>query len=163
MIASAEWRDPPRHWTRSIWRTLAGRPRPTIFTTRRVSDAVSLMHLLNFAVDKATDGRCRQGRQAPAGTGARLTHVADLKLDKLSVASLANTDWLLDGAWIDMKSAFNPDGRSARVAQDAGGGADEAISLSAAAVPEPDGWMQLLCGLVVVAFMARRRTNLAAG
>lgn len=70
---------------------------------------------------------------------------------------------LNDGAWIDMKSAFKPDGRSARVAQGAGGGADEAISLSAAAVPEPDGWMQLLCGLVVVAFMARRRTNLAAG
>jgi hypothetical protein len=32
-----------------------------------------------------------------------------------------------------------------------------------AAMPEPTEWMQLLCGLVVAGFIARRRTNVGAG
>lgn len=35
--------------------------------------------------------------------------------------------------------------------------------VSAAAIPEPADWMLLLCGLVVVAFIARRKTDLATG
>lgn len=31
------------------------------------------------------------------------------------------------------------------------------------AMPEPADWMQLLCGLVVAGFIARRRTSLVAG
>jgi hypothetical protein len=31
------------------------------------------------------------------------------------------------------------------------------------AMPEPAEWMQLLCGLVIAGFIARRRTNVGAG
>jgi hypothetical protein len=52
---------------------------------------------------------------------------------------------------------------SARVSGTAGGLLGGGFPILSSALPEPDGWTMLLCGLVVVGFMARRKTDLLAG
>ncbi|HKA39960.1 MAG TPA: hypothetical protein VKD25_09325 [Burkholderiales bacterium] len=49
---------------------------------------------------------------------------------------------------------------SARAAATTGGGTAPGTGLPS--MPEPADWMQLLCGLVVAGFIARRRTGLVA-
>lgn len=53
-----------------------------------------------------------------------------------------------------------PDGTMVRIVD---GKVGDGIQISVATDTEPDGWMLLLCGLTVVAFIARRKTDLVSG
>lgn len=66
-------------------------------------------------------------------------------------------DGLADGARIGLLAVANAGGAAPQVAR-----ADAAPrGLRLPAMPEPTEWMQLLCGLVVAGFIARRRTSVA--
>lgn len=141
---------------------------PDVFSASGASTPNSFRDVLGFAVDaNYRTASASTVKYALAGTGARLTHVNDLKLELVSgsnaVGSLPGSEWSLHGARIDLQSAPNPGDVSARISVRAGGEPGGGFRFSIAAVPEPAEWMQLVCGLVVVAFMARRRTYLAAG
>jgi len=103
----------------------------------------------------------------PEGTTAELMHVSDptLKLfsgsnagdSVLSAVSSSNSSPIEVPAVLDSRDA------SARVPGTAGGLLGGGFPISSSALPEPDGWTMLLCGLVVVGFMARRKTDSLAG
>jgi hypothetical protein len=68
----------------------------------------------------------------------------------------------VDGNRIGTRAAANTGGvatpRTGRSGAAAGGSRSPQLTM-----PEPAEWMQLLCGLVVAGFIARRRTSLVAG
>lgn len=69
-----------------------------------------------------------------------------------------------NGSLIDLSGALVQGDYSARVSGlIADGALGGGYRLSVSAAPEPAGWMLLLAGLVVVAFIARRKTSLVAG
>jgi hypothetical protein len=63
----------------------------------------------------------------------------------------------LNGAIDVLSAAVVPDDRSAFRSADAGSHAGARFLFSTADIPEPTAWMTLLCGLVVAAFIARRK------
>jgi hypothetical protein len=71
----------------------------------------------------------------------------------------SGVDRLIDRGASELKVAFNWGRGSARATEKTGAGAREGMPGAAAAMPEPPGWTQLLCGLVFVVFMARRRAR----
>ena len=58
---------------------------------------------------------------------------------------------------IDLPALVVPRAHAAAVPGTSGRQADDGFLFSVAAIPQPGDWMTLLCGFVVVAFMARRR------
>lgn len=104
---------------------------------------------------------------SPDGTTAGTTHVTDLSLT-LYAGSNATGPVLGDvsssnGSLIDLSKVLVSGDYSAQVTGLADGQLGGGYLVSVAAVPEPAGWMMLLCGLMVVAFIARRKTDLASG
>ena len=96
-------------------------------------------------------------RPAAAAMGAPLSPGAG------TVGLQPGPDWLIDGVPSELLVAFSAGGVSARTTEKAGTGPREGLSAAQAAVPEPSEWMQLVCGLAFVAFVARRRTRPTAG
>jgi hypothetical protein len=64
------------------------------------------------------------------------------------------------GATSDLSHTYATGRYSARVSGLTAGQLGGGFQFSVAADPEPSGWVTLLCGLVVVAFIARRKSNL---
>lgn len=142
--------------------------RTDFYSASSVSLPYSFADVFNFTVD--ANYRTVTGstvKYAPSGVDARLTNVTNLKFEMFSgsdaLGTLLGTEWSLDGSRIDLRAALDPGDFSARISGRADGELGGGFQFSVAAVPEPAEWMLLLSGLVVVAFMARRKTSWVAG
>ena len=76
-----------------------------------------------------------------------------------ATASLMGAVSTLNGAIDDLSAVVVPDDFSASRSGSAGWHTGAGFLFSTAEIPEPADWMTLLCGLVVVAFMARRKSG----
>lgn len=106
-------------------------------------------------------------KHTPDGTDANQTHVSNLKLE-LYAGSDAGGAMLgsvssLDGGLINLGAFLDPGNFSARVTGKADGQLGGGFRYSVAATPEPAEWMMLLAGLLVMGFIARRKTSVVAG
>jgi hypothetical protein len=103
----------------------------------------------------------------PSGTDSQLTHVTDLTLTLFgrsnATGSALATVSSSNGSLIDLSNALVAGNYSAKISGLADGGAGGGFRFSVAANPEPAEWMLLLAGLMVVGFMARRKTSLVTG
>jgi hypothetical protein len=102
--------------------------------------------------------------RVPGGTLAELSNVSDATPMRSAGANVAGS---LLGAILtlnddinDLSAAVVPDKVARRSATDWHTGAG--FLFSTAEIPEPADWMTLLCGLVVVAFIARRKSGSVA-
>jgi hypothetical protein len=96
-----------------------------------------------------------------AGVISNLT--LDLFAGSGATGSALETRLSADGSLIDLATVLASGDYSARISGVADGEVGGGFQFSIAAVPEPAEWMMLLAGLVVVGFMARRKTNLVPG
>lgn len=105
--------------------------------------------------------------RVPDGTTlAELSNVADstplLPAGANAAGSMLGAVSTLNGAIEDLSAVVvadaSPVSRPGTSRRQAGPG----FLFSTAEIPEPSDWMTLLCGLVVVAFMARRKTGAVA-
>jgi hypothetical protein len=98
---------------------------------------------------------------APDRTFARLsnvTYAAPVRLAGASATgSLIGEVSALNGTIDVLSAAVVPGDRSAFRSGEAGSHTDARFLFSTADIPEPTDWMTLLCGLVVAAFIARRK------
>lgn len=100
---------------------------------------------------------------SPTGTGI----VSDLTLTLYGGAdgtgSVLGSVSSSNGSYIDYSNVLAAGNFSVKVSGLADGLLGGGYNFSISAVPEPSEWMMLLAGLVVVGFMARRKTDLLAG
>ena len=100
----------------------------------------------------------------PEGTSADATHVSNLTFTLYdSSGSELGTLSSSTGNTIDYSSFLVSGNYSLQVSGIADGSVGGGYSLSIAAIPEPAGWVTLVCGLAIVLFMARRKARLLAG
>jgi len=103
----------------------------------------------------------------PEGNTAELMHVSDptptLFTGSNAGGSVLRAESSSNGSSIEVPAVLVSRDYSARVSGTAGGLVGGRFPVLSSALPEPDGWTMLLCGLVVVGFMARRKTDLLAG
>jgi len=128
----------------------------------------SFADLFNFTV--GTEYRtvlASAGSYSPDGVNAEQTHVTNLTLQIFAgsdaTGSILGAVSSSDGTTIDLSGVLAAGNYSAGVSGIADGQLGGGYQFSIAAVPEPAEWMMLLSGLVVVAFMARRKSRLLAG
>jgi hypothetical protein len=92
---------------------------------------------------------------------AELSNVTDSTPTRPAGAN--TTGSLLGAAWAgaidDLSAVVVPDDSPSSRSATAGSHTGAGLLFSAAEIPAPAGWMTLLCCLVVVAFMARRRSG----
>ena len=139
---------------------------PTVKTRTDLFGAGSFMDVFNFTVG-ATNQNVLSSTVAlgPDGT-PNATAVTGLSYQLFSGFNAPGTplsNLLIDNTGrLDLSALLTPGDFSVRISGTAGsvGGG---FSFSTAANPEPAEWMMLLAGLVVVGFMARRKTRLMAG
>lgn len=100
---------------------------------------------------------------SPTGTGI----VSDLALTLYGgtdgTGSVLATVSSSNGSLLDYSNLLAAGDFSVKVTGLADAQAGGGYNLSIAAVPEPSEWMMLLAGLMVVGFMARRKTSLVTG
>lgn len=108
----------------------------------------------------------------PQGTDTGLAQVADPTLALFAGSDAAgpvpdtvssSTASSSNSAKIDLSTVLISNAYSAQVSGMADGRLDGELHFSIAAIPEPAEWMKLPLGLLVVAFMARRKTSPIAG
>ena len=101
--------------------------------------------------------------RAPGGTLAALSNVSDatpMRSAGTNVAgSLVGAILTLNDDMDDLSAAVVPDKVAAPRSGTAGWHTGAGFLFSTAEIPEPADWMTLLCGLVVVAFIARRKSG----
>jgi hypothetical protein len=133
---------------------------PVRYTGSSVSIPPSYVDVLGYSAGAenwmASMGAVATGLMHTAAPGAALIPGTDGSASALGPVSFSNA---AENTWL---SVLAPSGLSARTPDTVHGRPRDESSLSATALPESDGWKTLLCGLVVVAFMARRKTSLAA-
>lgn len=128
----------------------------------------SFADLFNFTVDaNYRTVNASSVKYSPSGIGAQLGDVTDLKLELFAGSNAAGTSLgsvtSLDGSLIGLSALLNPGDFSYRVSGKTSGLLGGGLYFSVAAVPEPAEWMMLLCGLLVMTFMARRKTSWVTG
>lgn len=132
------------------------------YTTPSVTIPYSFADLFNFTLGAqsqlVTAGAVSL---APAGDSAGLMHTSNLTLTLYSGAdaggSVLSTASSAGGAMIGTSDTLGAGSYSAKVTGTADGVVGGGYLFSIAAVPEPAEWMLLLCGLVTIGFIARRR------
>jgi hypothetical protein len=139
---------------------------PTVQTRTDLFGAGSFMDIFNFTIGAAGhDVLSSTVALGPNGT-PNATAVTGLTYQLFSGFNAPGTplsSLLIDNSGrLDLSTFLTPGDFSVRISGTAGpvGGG---FSFSTAANPEPAEWMMLLAGLVVVGFMARRKTRLMAG
>jgi len=142
--------------------------RTASYSASSISMPYSFMDISNFTMG-ASNRTAIAGAvgYVPEGSTAELMHVSDLTL---TLFSGSNADGSVlravsssNGSPIEVPAALVSHDYSARVWGTAGGLRGGGVPISSSTLPEPDGWTTLLCGLVIVGFMARRKTDLLAG
>ena len=133
------------------------------------SGSFSFMDIYNFSVSAEQGALLASAvSYTPSGISTAITHVTDLTIAIYGGAdgtgSVLGTVSSSNGSLIDYSNVLATGTFSAKVSGLADGLVGGGYNFSIAAmVPEPSGWMMLLAGLVVVGFMARRKTDLLAG
>ena len=101
--------------------------------------------------------------RAPAESLAQSAGIYDLLLALSdgpdAAGSVLGVESPKDDPVIDLPAVLIPGAHAAGVPGASDRQMGDGLLFSVAAIPEPADWMTLLCGLVVVAFMARRRTG----
>lgn len=97
------------------------------------------------------------GAEIPAAAEPGLLAAASYRLASVAPIRYAAAD----GSRIGARAVTNPGITAPNTGRAAS--APGSSRVPAAVMSEPSEWMQLLCGLVVAGFIARRRTSLAAG
>ena len=101
--------------------------------------------------------------RVPGWTLAERSHVADATSTGTAganaTATLVGAVATLNSAIDDVSAVVDPDDFSESRSGTAGWHSGAGFLFSIAEIPEPADWMTLLCGFVVVAFMARRKTG----
>lgn len=133
---------------------------PTVQTRTDIFGAGSFADIFNFTID-ASNQTVSSSTIALASDGTvSSTAVTGLQLQLFSGFNAPGTP-LFTG--LDLNAdVLTPGDFSALISGTAGAGGG-GFSFSVAANPEPAEWMMLLAGLVVVGFMARRKTSLVTG
>lgn len=138
---------------------------PTVQEQTSFYSAGSFSDIFNFSV--GADQHTFVGSAAnwtPEGYAADATHVSSLTLTLYSdvggtgavVGQVSSTN----GAAIDLSGILAQGDYSVQISGLADGTLGGGYQLSVLAVPEPAEWMMLLAGLMVVTFVARRKTRL---
>jgi len=142
--------------------------RTAYYSASNISIPYSFMDISNVTVG-ASNRTAIAGAvgYVPEETTAELMHISDPALTLFSGfnagGSVLGAVSSSIGSPIEMPAVLVSRDHSARVSGPAGGLLGAGFLISNSALPEPDDWMTLLCGLVVVGFMARRKTDLLAG
>lgn len=101
--------------------------------------------------------------RAPAESPAQSAGIYDLLLalsdEPEGTGAVLSADSSPDGTVIDLPALVVPGAHAARVPGTSDRQTGDGFLFSVAAIPQPGDWMTLLCGFVVVAFMARRKTS----
>ena len=141
---------------------------PTVRTGTYMFGAGSFMDVFNFTVG-ATNQTVTSSTVTLGPDGMpTLTAVTGLKYELFSglnaLGTPLSTDILpINSGQLDLTVLLTPGDFSTRISGTAGSlGGGFGLSIAAHS-PEPAEWMMLLAGLVVVGFIARRKTSLIAG
>lgn len=104
------------------------------------------------------------GSFMPEGTSVEATHVSNLSLSVFDASgSELGSVTSSNGTTINMSGVLTEGTYSLKISGLADGELGGGYQFSVSAAPEPAEWMMLLAGLVVVTFMARRRSSLVTG
>ena len=119
---------------------------------------------LGIGVDKRTPTVVtRTASRASDESPAQSAGIYDLLLalsDEPEVTEAAlSADSSPDDTVIDLPALLIPEAHAARVPGTSDRQAGDGVLFSVATIPQPGDWMTLLCGFVVVAFIARRKTS----
>lgn len=137
--------------------------RTASYSASSISMPYSLMDISNVTVG-ASNRTAIAGAvgYVPEETTAELMRISDptptLFSGSNAGGSVLSAVSSSNGSSIEVPAVLVSRDYSARVPGTAGG-----LPILSSTLPEPDGWTMLLCGLVVVGFMARRKTDLLAG
>jgi hypothetical protein len=105
------------------------------------------------------DAANRAPAESPAQSGGIYDLLLALSDEPEATGALLSADSSLDGTVIDLPALVVPGAHAARVPGTSARQTGDGFLFSVAAIPQPGAWMTLLCGFVVVAFMARRKTS----
>ncbi len=98
--------------------------------------------------------------RAPGAIWAQLPNVTDAPPARAQVtAALTDAVYVINGAVNDLSAAVVPKDHSASQPGNAALHPSAGYLFSTAEIPRPAGWITLLCSLVVMAFMARRKRS----
>jgi hypothetical protein len=141
---------------------------PTVQEQSAFYGSGSFMDIYNFSVSAEQGALLASAvSYTPSGISTDITHVTALTIAIYGGAdgtgSVLGTASSSNGSLLDYSNVLATGTFSAKVSGLADGLVGGGYNFSIAAVPEPSGWMMLLAGLVVVGFMARRKTDLLAG
>jgi len=123
-----------------------------------------------FAIERNADTPAPAVERPAEAKGAPGAVILAASAPVTELGSPAAADYRLRSAAAVQYAAVDAGRIGARAASGAGGVTAPAAARASAApggfgfpaMPEPAEWMQLLCGLVVAGFIARRRTSLLA-
>jgi len=141
---------------------------PTVTTGTYLFGAGSFMDVFNFTVSSANQTVTSSTVTLGPDSMPSLTAVTGLKYELFSGFGAPgmplSTNLLPVGSGsLDLTAFLTPGDFSTRISGTAGPlGGGFGLSIAAHS-PEPAEWMMLLAGLVVVGFIARRKTRLMAG
>ena len=126
-----------------------------------VSTGYSFADIVNLPAGSA--GRLPPGDtvgHAPDAIWAQLSNVTDAPPARAQVtAALTDAVYVINGAVNDLSAAVVPKDYSASRPGNAALHTGAGFLFSTAEIPRPAGWITLLCSLVVMAFMARRKRS----
>jgi hypothetical protein len=142
--------------------------RTASYSAASITMPYSFMNISNFTVGASNRTAIADAvGYVPEGITAEPMHDSDLTLMLFSGSnsggSVLGAVSSSNGSPIEVPAALVSHDYSARVWGTAGGLRGGGVPISSSTLPEPDGWTTLLCGLVIVGFMARRKTDLLAG
>ena len=130
--------------------------------TSGISTSYSFAEIVNLSDAGETLRPARDAMaRVRAGTFAELSNVAESMPKRLaggkSTPSLLGELSAMHGAFGDLSTVAVADELFASRSGASRSATDSRFLFASANMPEPTDWMTLLCGVVVVAFMARRR------
>jgi len=107
-------------------------------------------------VDAASRAQAESSAQSAAGIYDLLLALSD---EPDASGAVLRAESSPEGTLIDLPALVVPGVHAARVPGTTDRQTGDAFFFSVAAIPQPGEWMTLLCGFVVVAFIARRKTS----
>ncbi len=119
---------------------------------------------LGFGADKRTptlvaDAASRAPTESPAQSAGIYDLLLALSDEPEATEAVLSADASADGTVVDLPALLIPDAYAARLPGTSDRQASDGVLFSVAAIPQPGDWMTLLCGFVVMAFIARRKTS----
>lgn len=129
------------------------------------SEPLAFEDIYNFTIGDLHTLLASAVGHTPEGTTPEEAHVSNLSLslfasaDGSSLGSVSSAS----GTQVDLSQNLVSGNYFLKVSGIADGSLGGAYQFSIAAVPEPAEWMMLVAGLLLMGFIARRKTSLVAG